>query len=377
MVNQMDSAVYWYLTYACNLQCQHCWIGGPEEREYDQLSDEGIWKAVNSVIAAKPVVVCLSGGEPLLHPRFGDIVTNLLRADCRLLVETNATLVTPALIDIIEQADACPGKILFLVSLDGTEPQHDAVRGVGAFRSAIEGMQLLRSRDIPFEVQCTLNGINVGCISDVTALAVNELGTRRLKFGFTYCIGSAQANWDALRLEPEESTKAVELVLETMVKYPGRVFLKAVPGELPVSVLFRLRNAVSKCLITNCHFPLLGILPDGTITICTLTRHDPQLDFGNITQKPLWDVWESPVLESLRNVQESRSISGICARCIFLSRCAGGCRALAYQQYGSFSSAFPACQALADRGLFPKTYVRQTTSTVMDSGTTRTRGVAT
>ena len=74
-------AFYLYMSNSCNLKCRHCWI---TPRFVDGKPDPGDVIDVDAlreaVAEAKPLGLSnakLTGGEPLLHPRFIEIVDML------------------------------------------------------------------------------------------------------------------------------------------------------------------------------------------------------------------------------------------------------------------------------------------------------------
>jgi molybdenum cofactor biosynthesis enzyme MoaA len=71
------NTLYLYLTEGCNLRCRHCWIEPPHQsarRQYPTL-EPGLLRHI--LHQAKPLglsSVKLTGGEPLMHPRIGEIL---------------------------------------------------------------------------------------------------------------------------------------------------------------------------------------------------------------------------------------------------------------------------------------------------------------
>ena len=89
---------YLYMSTGCNLKCRHCWItpafvnGRPSPG--DVIDVDLLREAVR---VAKPLGLGrakLTGGEPMLHPRFMKIVQMLTRMGLGLDMETNGTLLT-------------------------------------------------------------------------------------------------------------------------------------------------------------------------------------------------------------------------------------------------------------------------------------------
>src|SRR5450759_5333435 len=70
--------LYLYIAGACNLACRHCWIApgfDPEARGGRFIPLEYVEKAVREAKPLGLASVKLTGGEPMLHPRFREIVS--------------------------------------------------------------------------------------------------------------------------------------------------------------------------------------------------------------------------------------------------------------------------------------------------------------
>jgi MoaA/NifB/PqqE/SkfB family radical SAM enzyme len=123
---------YLYLSAGCNLHCRHCWItptfvhGQPvpgESLDFELLK--------GAVAEAKPMGLSaakLTGGEPVLHPRFLEIVDFLTAEGLDLSMETNGTLIDRDMaVHLYEKTNLKRVS----VSLDSPDPaEHDRFRGV-------------------------------------------------------------------------------------------------------------------------------------------------------------------------------------------------------------------------------------------------------
>ena len=114
------ATIYFYLTEGCNLRCRHCWIEPPHQsskRQYPALDPE-IFRHI--LEQAKPLglsTVKLTGGEPLMHPRIGELLGILREERIRFNVETNGVLCTPGLAQDLVRS----GMYHISVSLDGAD----------------------------------------------------------------------------------------------------------------------------------------------------------------------------------------------------------------------------------------------------------------
>ncbi|MEN6559327.1 MAG: radical SAM protein [Acidobacteriota bacterium] len=143
------------LTERCNFACRHCSVGLPagdraaRAREWPAAR----WKALLSEAADLGcLVVRLTGGEPALRDDFEDIYVHARRLGLRVMLFTNAALVTPGLARLL--ADVPPLEAVE-VSVYGLTPESsEAATGTpGSFAATRRGLSLLGERGVSFVVK--------------------------------------------------------------------------------------------------------------------------------------------------------------------------------------------------------------------------------
>lgn len=82
---------------------------------------------------------------------------------------------------------------------------------------------------------------------------------------------------------------------------------------------------------------VIGILHNGDIVACTSIR-DKTLVAGNIREKSLKSIWESPDSFKWNRNFDSSKLKGFCRGCRYTERCLGGCSNSRYCINGSFES---------------------------------------
>ncbi|MDD1724895.1 MAG: radical SAM protein, partial [Methanospirillum sp.] len=137
---------YLYLSSSCNLRCRHCWITPEYEGGVPQpgkvIDPEVLHQAV---LEGKELGLCsakLTGGEPMLHPRFREIVDMLTAEGIAMNMETNGTLMTREMAEYLK----IHSKVDFVsVSIDSpVSSEHDTFRGVkGAFDATLKGLDAM------------------------------------------------------------------------------------------------------------------------------------------------------------------------------------------------------------------------------------------
>lgn len=143
------------LTERCNHGCVHCYINRPAG-DRDARRREAPAAAVASVLAEAAGLGCLvvrfTGGEPLLRPDFEEIYIHARRLGMKVVLLTNAALITPRLADLFARTPSLERIEITLYGL--TAQVHERVTRVpGAFAGVREGLRLLRERRVPYALR--------------------------------------------------------------------------------------------------------------------------------------------------------------------------------------------------------------------------------
>jgi radical SAM protein with 4Fe4S-binding SPASM domain len=351
--------VYWYLSFRCNLACTHCWVNSsPMVDTSGDLSTEQALKAVEQIAELNTETALLSGGEVLYRRDALVILQALADHGVNIGLETNGLLFSPSFLDLARRLTS-EEKMGMVVSLDGgTAEAHERMRGPATFNRTLRGLELLKDACIPFNVQCVLNRDNVRTIPNLFAVARRYLPQlQMLQFAFLNPVGRGESAVDALGLRYRDYRVIFELLAREMENFDGYLLVKGPPALIPPEYLSFVHQSRKVVKSVSCKFPLLGILPNGDVTICALSRKDQTLNFGNILSISLKQVWEQTRMDMLRSrYMAAQHLTGICGDCTFKSSCRGGCRAFAYEGSESFDAAHPICDRLARDGDLPDMY---------------------
>lgn len=152
----------WELTARCNLRCPFCYLDGAtrsSEETARELSTAPILEIADQLVEAGCLWLAITGGEPLVRPDFAEIYEGLSGRGLLLTLCTNATLLTPALADLM--ADRPP--LAVEVTLYGaTAETYEKVTGVpGSFDACHRGIDLLRERAVRLRLKTTVTTQNV------------------------------------------------------------------------------------------------------------------------------------------------------------------------------------------------------------------------
>ncbi len=191
--------VYLYITEACQLRCEHCYMG--------ERLDRALKKPLHQIIETLATwrrlggsKLTILGGEPTLHPDY----CAAIRAAGQLGYEhviTTTNAQAPALRKLrqLEPADFA----YVQVSLDGgSDSSHDAIRGAGTFDTALATAAELTRRGFDTRIICTVNQANQGDALQLLDIA-DELGVSLVKFHVFSTIGTGHGHPDLAMTPPE------------------------------------------------------------------------------------------------------------------------------------------------------------------------------
>jgi uncharacterized protein len=156
----------------CNLSCTYCYMYYHNDRTYRDkppLLSIDIYKVLLDRLVeycgtrvGQQVVIAFHGGEPMLvGAEYLDLLASIARDRlggilAGLVMQTNATLVTDAIIAVLHKHSISVG-----VSMDGPQSIHDQLRvypsGGGSYNKVIEGFRKLNAAGVLTKLLCVIN----------------------------------------------------------------------------------------------------------------------------------------------------------------------------------------------------------------------------
>jgi len=336
------NTIYLYFTKYCNLNCRHCWIDPvyqKTETESERPKDvdlKYIFKALKEAKELGLKSVKITGGEPFIRGDIIDLLKWLKRNNLKITIETNGTLIEEKEAKAIKEANVSH----IAVALDGPDKEtHERLRGVsGSFEKAIEGIKLIRKNNLEIRIQviCCLWRGNIDKIKKMINFA-QELGANSIKFNPVQHIARAD------KMEKKGDLLTIGEILKVHKKIQKfqdkkfRIIFDIPPAFKPLK---NLPQDINTCGIKT----LLGILGDGTISICGIGQTVKDLVMGNIRNTKIRDVWENNKILKMIREDIPEKLEGVCGICILKKLCLGKCRAEAYWTGGSLLAPLSFCQ---------------------------------
>ena len=357
------SAFYLYLSDGCNLACRHCWItpryvnGAPDPGSV--IDPEALRAAVREAVPMGLTRAKLTGGEPLLHPRFREIVDLLSAEGLNLDMETNGTLLTAGIARYLRDET----RLSFVsVSLDGADAAtHDGFRGVaGAFDAALRGLDALVGAGYGnAQVIMSVHRGNRDQVERVVRLAASR-GAGSVKLNPVTNTGRGAAMHErGEALDFDERTALARYVYDDLrsrllaERLPVGVVLNTPLALMPIGELMRRRGRTGDCGVLG----VLGLLGSGEIALCGIGRTVPELVYGRLGEASIREIWlEHPTIRELRRaLADVDGYPGICGECTLARRCRTGCVAQNWVDGRRMVWPDGLCAEADRRGMFPAT----------------------
>jgi len=346
---------YLYITNGCNLACRHCWItphfvnGKPSPGECLDLDMLKIAVKQGKTLGLSQAK--LTGGEPVLHPQFVDIVDFLSSENIRLNMETNGTLIDADLAKHLKN-----NSTLWFVSTSLDSPNaenHDCFRGVsGAFKATLKGIERLVNAGYQPQIIMSPHRGNVHEVEDLVKLAL-KIGAGSVKFNPITPTGRGKTmDKRGETLDYDETMNLVHFIRgELQNRYKIKLIISTPPALSTLREILQEKRAGGECRVLN----ILGILGNGDMALCGIGRNIPELCFGNLSKDDLRKVWISNhTLVGLRQ-DLKENYPGICGDCVHARRCLTHCVAMNYVRTGKLVHPDILCEEAERRGVFPET----------------------
>ncbi|MEN9975104.1 MAG: hypothetical protein RLZZ282_1110 [Verrucomicrobiota bacterium] len=365
----------WNITRTCNLRCVHCYSDSnalqyPGELTWDQME-----QVVEDLAAYQVPSLLLSGGEPMIHPRFFDLVDKATAAGLKLTISTNGTLITPEKAALLKAANVA----YVGISLDGIGPIHDEFRRKeGAFDAAVRGFKHCHAVGQKTGLRLTLTRHNVENIEKILDF-IEDQEIQRVCF---YHLVPAGRGCELQVLAPHEARGAIDTLIARVEAWHQqgvqRELLTVTQPADGAYLLVRMQNENHPNLAEA--RSLLGWNGGGAnssgrgiANIDTQGNVHPDqfwqdVGLGNVKQTRFSQIWDglnpesADMLAAIRSIglltgpQRQARMSGPCAACNWFPICGGGFRTrAAFANDGDLWGSDPGCYLHADERLAPVT----------------------
>lgn len=316
------AGAYVEITSLCNLKCIHCYNdSGKEKNEISVESFQNILAGHDN----KEFSLTISGGEPLLHPKFWELIMLAKEKGISdILIITNGTQITEEIAKKFVEYD-----ISVQISLNGiSEDIHDQICGEGAFKKTINGIEhLINAGHKNIVIRSMIAKCNKSQLLEfIDTISKKKIST--ISFGTISVQGRSINNKDTLCMSTEENEKILEMLRE------HKITKEAKKNGIKIDVPEASYN--SGCPILHPSKEAVPLSPridsKGNVYLCQSFAGEVY-SFGNIYKNKLTDIMDSPTFDDfIRFCQMSLCYMHDCASCVWQNMCGRGCIAEAANQ---------------------------------------------
>ena len=327
------------ITGKCNLNCLHCFNAKDNAPLNTELTYEQV---INVLDQAKDIGVhafTLTGGEPLVHHHFLDIVKAIYERDMYVFeLNTNGLLITQSMLDEFKKLGCYP---LIKISFDGVGYHNWMRQNPKAEDLTVKAIKLCIENGFRVKAQVQVNRKNVDVMMD-TAKLLDELGVSEMRI-----IRTTEApRWEK---NSPQSSLTIEEYYERMLEFSKEYIhsnLKMVIDIWQYIKLFPHLKMYSVVPIAcskdefNIRIPMckgnrgmIAVSSSGEVVPCLQMSGyfiEHGISLGNLFKTPLKElVTESDYLNLASALLFKQILENDkCSSCQYYKACTGGCPAL-------------------------------------------------
>ncbi len=330
---QPPRSVYWSLTNRCAHRCLHCRhdSGKAERGELEEHEQDRVVQELGELGVG---VVVLTGGDPLLHPRWQTLARGLRSAGAGVRVHTSLHLSS----DHFDAFEAI-GIDQLVLSLDGPADVHDRLRpttdhaGGADHADTLAALEEARRRGLSTRVVTTASRAVLPHLDEVyETLCAHGVHTWQLQQ--LHLTGRANRNVREL-LGPIDTA---EILLRLLARVASEGHLSApmhcsVGWMIPEEATLRLPGSTPPRIWAGSRAGRGGLFisPTGSVRGCPCLPDD--WDHPTLRQRSLLDIWpDDSAFPETRG--RTSPATGPCTVCRFVESCAGGCTGIALSYTG-------------------------------------------
>lgn len=317
------------LTYRCPLHCVFCFNPIDFAQQSEELTTEDWLRVLRQGRELGAVQLGLSGGEPLVR----DDLEAIVAEGHRLGYYTN--LLTSGVGLSASRAEALKAAGLDHVQLsfqDSTREMNDFLSHTKTFELKSRVARLIKEQGWPMVMNVVIHRMNIDHIDRIIGMAA-ELGAEYLELANTQYYSWAFLNRDQLLPTRDQLKRAEEITDAWRARMGDRMRIFFVAPDYH-------EGKVKKC-VNGWGSTLMSIAPDGTALPCHTAKMLPGLQFPNVRDHGLREIWFDS--EGFNRYRGTGWMKEPCASCEFKEIDLGGCRCQAYLIAQDPAMADPVC----------------------------------
>ena len=318
------------LTYACPVQCPYC--SNPLQisaNRKQELTTEQWIDVLGQARELGAVQLGFSGGEPLVRPDLAVLIQEATNLGFYTNLITSAIGLDAAKIAAFKAA----GLNHIQISFQGSNQESNKkFGGTDSFRHKMEMTSEVIRQEIPLGLNFVLHRQNIHQVGDFLETA-ELLGAEFVELANTQYYGWAKHNQQGLLPSRKQVEDAERVTNEFRSRHKGNMDVFFVAPDYYDDRPKKCSNGWATTFIT--------VTPEGHVLPCHAAKVIPGLDFPNVKQQKLTDIWRSSDL--FNKYRGTNWMVEPCASCPERMIDLGGCRCQALMLTGDAANADPVC----------------------------------
>jgi MoaA/NifB/PqqE/SkfB family radical SAM enzyme len=314
----------------CNLRCQMCAIQFRDDAQPHRPAafiDEAVFRRLIEQFGPLEELQLQGLGEPMMHPRFFEMVRFAAARGIRVSTNSNLTLLTPARARLCVES----GLSTLHVSIDGARAEtYESIRVGAGLRKVlrnldrlIEAKRCAASATPAVRIVMVLMRRNLPELPAIVELAaahgVNEVFVQRLCHDFTE--GSLPERYVSMREFVEQERLRPEDAAEMEATYAlARTAAERLGVEVRLPPTTAHIDATSE--LPRCRWPWDGAYLSyrGEAMPCCMVSTPDRIQFGNMASDGVEAVWANAPYQAFRKALASDAPPDICRGCAVYRR---------------------------------------------------------
>ena len=327
------------ITGKCNFNCRHCFNAADNAKLMSEWDFDGLCGLLDQAESCGISSFTITGGEPMVHPRFMDILREIYRRGMTVFaLNTNGWFITRDILNRMKEIGCVPE---MKISLDGIGT-HDWMRQhPGSEKRALDAIRLCAENGFPVECNTQVHRLNLHTMIP-TAETLNDLGVRIMRIIRTTeaprwaenapdaCLGIEEYYGKMLDFAAEYARSGMRMdvkIWQFLTLFPREKRVRLDPVRCPEGAC---DDSVPCC---ECTRQMAAVTAEGELLPCLqFSGYTAKygISMGNVRQTPLKELLSGGLCMDLARLtaSEARGKISRCRTCPHFQRCAGGCRAL-------------------------------------------------
>lgn len=327
----MPVSILCELTHRCPLQCPYCSNPVQLERRADELTTAQWIDLLEQARDMGVLQVHFSGGEPTV------------RKDLEQLVEAAegmglySNLITAGVLlddDRVAHLAALGLKHVQISIQDSEEEGANRISGYpDGYAQKIKTAKIVTDHRLSLTVNAPVHKMNIHHLPSIIDLAV-DMRASRLEVAHVQYYGWAYHNRSSLMPKRSQLEWATEVVEAARERFKGILVIDYVVPDYYAKR--------PKACMSGWARQFLNVTPAGKIMPCHAAESITTLEFDNIKERRLLDIWENS--DAFEKYRGSDWMPKKCRSCPRMKIDWGGCRCQAFSITGNAANMDPACE---------------------------------